>query len=145
MQKIRSIAESSAVQAVAIFYPVTDLLNMGDSTENLGDGGPPKSFVKSFGPGMEDQQTWNQVAMQCSPIYHISDNLPPTLIYHGDADTLVCLDQSQRFVSQAKEFGCDVQLVVHPGGGHGWFTLPLDFVHFAGWFDENLKRTSAAP
>ena len=37
--------ESSAVQAVAIFYPVTDLLNLGDSTENLGDGGPPKSFV----------------------------------------------------------------------------------------------------
>src|SRR5262249_49343539 len=43
-------AESSAVQAVAIFYPVTDLLNLGDSTENLHDGGPPKSFIKAFGP-----------------------------------------------------------------------------------------------
>ena len=42
--------ESSAVQAVAIFYPVTDLLNLGASTENPGDGGPPKSFVKAFGP-----------------------------------------------------------------------------------------------
>src|SRR5437867_3770798 len=40
--------ESSAVQAVAIFYPVTDLLNLGDSTENLHDGGPPKSFVRAF-------------------------------------------------------------------------------------------------
>src|SRR5437867_3303447 len=40
--------ESSAVQAVAIFYPVTDLLNLGASTENPGDGGPPKSFVKGF-------------------------------------------------------------------------------------------------
>src|ERR1051325_4653075 len=35
--------ESSAVQAVTIFYPVTDLLNLGSSTENLGDGGPPKN------------------------------------------------------------------------------------------------------
>ena len=42
--------ESSAVQAAAVFFPVTDLLNLGDSTENPGDGGPPKSFVKAFGP-----------------------------------------------------------------------------------------------
>ena len=46
--------ESSAVQAVAIFYPVTDLLNLGKSTENLGDGGPPKSFVKAFGPNVDE-------------------------------------------------------------------------------------------
>jgi hypothetical protein len=42
--------ESSAVQAAAIFYPVTDLLNLGKSTENPGDGGPPLSYVKGFGP-----------------------------------------------------------------------------------------------
>ncbi len=35
---------SSQVQAVAIFYPVTDLVDLGDSTENLRDGGPPKSL-----------------------------------------------------------------------------------------------------
>src|SRR5437867_9075335 len=43
-------SESSTVQAVAIFYPVTDLLNLGKSTENLGDGGAPKRFVRNFGP-----------------------------------------------------------------------------------------------
>jgi hypothetical protein len=42
--------ESGAVQAVACFFPVTDLLNLGKSTENPGDGGPPKSFVRAFGP-----------------------------------------------------------------------------------------------
>ena len=35
--------------SVAIFFPVTDLLDLGKSTENLGDGGPPKSFRRSFG------------------------------------------------------------------------------------------------
>ena len=42
--------ESSAVQAAAIFFPVTDLLNLGPSTENPGNGGPPIHFVEPFGP-----------------------------------------------------------------------------------------------
>jgi len=130
--------ESSAVQAVAIFYPVTDLLNMGDSTENLGDGGPPKSYTKSFGPGIEQPKRWQLVAKQCSPIYHVHPKMPPTLIFHGDADTLTPLDQSQRFCAAASEAGTEVDLVVHPGGGHGWLTLPLDFVEFADWFDRHL-------
>ena len=89
--------ESSAVQAVAIFYPVTDLLNLGSSTENLGDGGPPKSFVKAFGPQATNLEHWRVIGRQCSPIYHLTDQLPPTLIYHGDADTLTPLEQSKTF------------------------------------------------
>ncbi|RME96395.1 MAG: alpha/beta hydrolase, partial [Verrucomicrobia bacterium] len=40
---------SSAVQAVAVFFPVTDLLHLGRSTENAGDGGPPRSYRNCFG------------------------------------------------------------------------------------------------
>jgi len=134
--------ESSAVQAVAIFYPVTDLLNLGDSTENLGDGGPPKSFVKSFGPGVSDRDTWKEIGRDCSPIYHLTSHLPPTLIYHGDADTLVPLDQSERFRDQAVEQGLNVKLIVHPGGDHGWLTMSWDLVKFADWFDKYLLSDS---
>jgi acetyl esterase/lipase len=130
--------ESSAVQAVAIFYPVTDLLNLGDSTENLGDGGPPKSFVNSFGPGASDPETWQEIGRNCSPIYHITSALPPTLIYHGDADTLVPLDQSMRFRAAAVERGLEVEVVVHPGGEHGWLTMIWDLRRFADWFDRQL-------
>jgi acetyl esterase/lipase len=59
--------ESSAVQAVAIFYPVTDLLNLGPSTENPGDGGPPKSFVAGFGPEATDPERWQTIGRECSP------------------------------------------------------------------------------
>ena len=79
--------ESSAVQAVAIFFPVTDLLNLGSSTENLGDGGPPKSFVKAFGPQSTNLAVWKVIGHDVSPIYYVRSNLPPILIYHGDADT----------------------------------------------------------
>lgn len=130
--------ESSAVQAVAIFYPVTDLLHLGKSTENLGDGGPPKSFPGAFGPDAKNMSVWKTVGRECSPIYYITSALPPTLIYHGDADTLVPLKQSEQFRDRAAEFGRDVKVVVHHGGKHGWLTMIFDIRRFADWFDEHL-------
>ncbi|MBL8221230.1 MAG: alpha/beta hydrolase [Bryobacterales bacterium] len=132
--------ESSAVQAVAIFYPVTDLLNLGPSTENLGDGGPPKSFVRAFGPNSKDLTVWKKIGYESSPIYYVGPAMAPTLIYHGDADTLVPLEQSQRFQKTAHDAGRRVDLVVHPGGGHGWPTMILDERHFVRWFDQYLKK-----
>jgi acetyl esterase/lipase len=132
--------ESSAVQAAAIFYPVTDLLNLGDSTENLHDGGPPKSFVKGFGPNATNLAVWKVIGHELSPIFYVSSNLPPTLIYHGDADTLVPLDQSQRYQVEARKLGNTVELVVHPGGKHGWLSMLWDIRRFADWFDKYLRQ-----
>ncbi len=130
--------ESSAVQAAAIFYPPTDLLNLGSSTENPGDGGPPRSFVRAFGPESTNLAVWKVVGREMSPIYHIHSNLPPVLIFHGDADTLVPLDQSQRFQAQARKLGCTVDLVVHHGGRHGWWSMVWDIRRFGAWFDRYL-------
>lgn len=132
--------ESSAVQAAAIFYPVTDLLNLGKSTENPGDGGPPKSYVRAFGPQSTNMAVWKTIGRDSSPIYHITTNLPPILIYHGDADTLVPLEQSERFQARAKESGRTVKIVVHSKGRHGWPTMVLDVRQFADWFDEHLLK-----
>jgi acetyl esterase/lipase len=130
--------ESSAVQCVACFYPPTDLLDLGQSTENPGDGGPPKSFVEGFGPRAKTMAEWKVLGRELSPIYHISPQMPPTFIVHGDADTLVPLDQSQRFMKEAKKYDLKLRLDVEPGGGHGWPTMMLDIVNFARWFDEHL-------
>lgn len=131
--------ESSAVQAVAIFYPPTDLLNLGPSTENPGDGGPPIHFVQAFGPGAKDMAVWRTIGRESSPIYYVHKDMPPILIYHGDADTLVPLEQSQRFQKRAAEEGAEVKLVVHRGGKHGWLTMLFDERAFARWFDRYLK------
>jgi acetyl esterase/lipase len=130
--------ESSAVQAAAVFFPVTDLLNLGHSTENPGDGGPPKSFVKAFGPRSTDMAVWKTIGREMSPIYYITAQLPPVLIFHGDADMLVPLEQSEWFVARVREAGGTIKLVVRPGKKHGWLTMLRDIRQFADWFDRHL-------
>lgn len=138
--------QSSEVKCVACFYPPTDLLNLGSSTENLGDGGPPKSFRKGFGPRGQTSEQWQVLGRELSPIYHLSSDLPPIFIVHGDADTLVPVDQSERFVAAVKaqhgkldgSNGPTIRLDIRPGKGHGWPTMILDIPRFADWFDQHL-------
>jgi acetyl esterase/lipase len=133
--------EDACVQAAAVFFPVTDLLNLGPSTENAGDNGPPKSFRKAFGPDAMNPPSWQQIGRSLSPIYHITTALPPIRIAHGDADTLVPLDQSIRFQARAAELGHQVLLDIKPGQKHGWLTMLWDAHVFAGWFVEKLGRS----
>ncbi|NGO40584.1 alpha/beta hydrolase fold domain-containing protein [Limisphaera ngatamarikiensis] len=128
------------IAAAAVFFPVTDLLNLGDSTENPGDGGPPRSFVRAFGPQATNLTVWRGIGRSVSPIYHVHPGMPPVLIIHGDADTLVPLDQSLRFQQEATRLGATVKVIVRHGAGHGWWTLPWDIRRFADWFDQYLLR-----
>ena len=133
--------ESSAVQAAAVFFPVTNLLDLGTSTENMGDGGPPRSYRNSFGPEAADLDQWKQIGHEISPVYHVTKALPPVLIIHGDADTLVPLEQSQWFVQGAAEADANpVELRVRPGKGHGWLTILWDVRQFASWFEIQLSE-----
>jgi acetyl esterase/lipase len=136
---------SSAVQAVAIFFPVTDLLNLGSSTENPGDGGPPKSFVKAFGPDAADRTAWKRIGRDLSPIYHITPAMPPVLIVHGDADTLTPLEQAEWFRQRAQDGGATVRLAVRHGKRHGWPTMFWDVRLFADWFDAHLRPAAPSP
>jgi dipeptidyl aminopeptidase/acylaminoacyl peptidase len=81
---------------------------------------------------------WKELGRELSPIYHSTAKRPPTFIVHGDADTLVPLDQSRRFMKEAEKYDMKLRLDVEPGGGHGWPTMMLDIVSFARWFDEHL-------
>ena len=44
----------------------------------------------------------------------------PFLIFHGDADPLVPLDQSQRFYDALQKAGIESKLIVFKGEGHGF-------------------------
>jgi acetyl esterase/lipase len=149
--------ESSRVQAVACFFPPTDLLNYGGPGKELlhaRDHGKP--FRPAFDYRELDPETnlWvpitdpkrlRALARQVSPITHASADDPPTLIVHGSADLLVPLQQSEVMVGALKGTGVEAKLVVKPGAGHGWPTLAQDVATFADWFDEHLKKKAGVP
>ena len=129
---------SSAVQAAAVFCPVTDLTNLRGSTEDTGDGGPPRSFLRAFDQDPVDMPRWRLTAAELSPLLHVTAEMPPVLIHHGDRDTLVPLDQSVRFRDRAAAVGGDVTLVTVAGAGHTWLLMPWHIAQCAAWFDTRL-------
>ena len=132
--------ESSAVQAVACFFPPTDFLNYGTPGEDAVGVGILKNFKAGFGPRSDTPESREDLGREVSPIYFITAHLPPTLIVHGDADKLVPIQQSQSFVERATEAGAHAKLIVKPNAAHGWQGMEKDMVALADWFDEYLRE-----
>ena len=133
--------ESSAVQAVAVFYPATDYLNFGKPGEDAVGVGIRADIKPAFGSGADTPEVRQALGRIVSPIYHVSANMAPTLILHGDADKRVPLQQAESFVERATQAGGLAKLVVRPGKGHGWPwpDRPADVALLADWFDEHLR------
>jgi acetyl esterase/lipase len=146
--------ESSRVQAVACFFPPTDFLNYGAAGHEQIH---PKDFGKPFRPAFDyhelngsdnlwvpvsDPSKLRELARKVSPAWQVSPDDAPTLIYHGDIDTLVPLQQSQTLVEKLNGAGVEAKLVVKPGAGHGWASMVRDMEAFADWFDSHLKTAT---
>ncbi|HEY7326657.1 MAG TPA: alpha/beta fold hydrolase [Gemmataceae bacterium] len=142
---------SSRVQAVACFFPPTDFLNYGKEGAVL----DCKNIDRRFRAALDfqaldnnervfkritDESRIQELLRDISPISHVSPDDPPTLIIHGDKDTLVPLQQSQRMVAKLKEAGVPNNLIVKKDCGHGWITILKDTETLADWFDRYLKN-----
>lgn len=141
--------ESSAVQAACCFFPPTDFLNYGGpGIDGVGQG-PLAPLQVAFGPPDLTAEERQSLGKEISPIYYVSDKLPPTLIIHGDQDKVVPLQQSESFVARAKTFGVsEIELVIRTGKGHGWgdfWRSTEDVTAFADWFDRHLKQPQTQP
>ena len=149
--------ESSRVQAVACFFPPTDLLNYGTAGKELiaakDHGRPfrPAFDYRELDPktnlwvSVTDPDRLRKITVDISPITHVTPDDPPTLLIHGDADELVPLQQSQRMTEALKKAGVEAKLVIKPGAGHGWVTLLQDFKTIADWFDGHLLVSRPEP
>jgi acetyl esterase/lipase len=134
--------ESSAVQAVACFFPPTDFLNYGTPGEDAVGVGILKDFKAAFGPRSESPEDRQKLGREISPIYFVTAQTVPTLIIHGDADKLVPVQQAQSFVDRATATGVDAKLIVKPGAAHGWVGMEKDMVAIVEWFDAHLPVAS---
>jgi acetyl esterase/lipase len=115
---------SSAVQAVACFYPPTDFLNYGREGEIAVGRGILKDYIPAFGPDALTPEGRQKLGQTFSPARYVTATAAPTLIIHGDADPLVPLQQSQLYVARATAAGATARLIVKPGAEHGGKTWP---------------------
>jgi acetyl esterase/lipase len=145
---------SSRVQAVACFFPPTDFLNFGEPGKKSLGIEPEHQFKAPFDFRVQDPvtklfmpvdlETREKICKEMSPVYYVTKDDAPTLIIHGDADTLVPLQQSQLILEKFKEVGVPAELVVKKGAKHGWLTIIADFKTIADWFDKYLQAPATA-
>jgi len=144
---------SSRVQAAAVFFPLTDLLNYGAvGAVQAGDFGPLQTRRASFDFAeydptshayvkVTDAAKRRELLRQASPIAYVTRLSPPTLLIHGDKDVVVPLQQSEVLAAKLKESGVPVKLVVHKDGGHPWPDFwRVDGPQLADWFDKYLNK-----
>ena len=130
---------SSEVQAVACFFPPTDFLNYGTEGKISLDEPMLNPFRHVFAvPTTATAEEKQKALRPLSPIYGISKKTPPTLIVHGEADALVPIQQSERYVARLKEEGVEAKLERRPNKGHGWAGMEADLAIMAEWFDKHL-------
>ncbi|MDB6007719.1 MAG: Esterase [Prosthecobacter sp.] len=131
--------ESSAVNAVACFYPPTDYLNWFEPGDNAVGIGKLAAYAGAFGAKAATEEGRAALGRELSPIYWVHKGQPPIFIVHGDADPQVSITQSQRFLKRCHEEGVVCELVIREGAGHGgWQEMPQDTERMVEWFDLQL-------
>ena len=58
-----------------------------------------------------------------SPVHHLSSGLPPTLMMHGNADTIVSYESVLFFQAKMQALGNRCELVTYDKQGHGFFNF----------------------
>ena len=128
------------VKAAGIFFPPTDFLDWNGKPASLDVVGD-LLFLGGTKGHTEDEL--KERARQISPALLVKPPTIPFLFIHGDADPLVPLQQSKKMVEAIKAAGGSAELIVKPGGGHPWLTLPEEVEIMAKWFDQQLLGTNA--
>jgi acetyl esterase/lipase len=72
-----------------------------------------------------------------SPVHHIRRGLPPTVIFHGKADTTVPYADVERFCMESTKAGNQCQLFGYDDATHGFFNPTRDD---GKWYRETLQE-----
>ena len=88
---------SCVPNALVLLYPVIDTSKSGYGQAKIGE-------------------RWQDL----SPVHQVRGRVPPTLIFHGTADTVTPFAGAEAFQSAMRQAGNRCELDVHPEGKHGY-------------------------
>lgn len=95
-----------------LLYPVIDTSKAGYGNGKIGD-------------------RWEEL----SPLHQVRKNLPPTILFHGTADTVTPFAGAEAFHKAMQQAGNRCELVVNEDGKHGYL------IYERGLYQETLAKT----
>ena len=98
-----NLSISCRPDALVLYYPVIDTSEQGYGRQKIG-------------------KRWREL----SPVDHVRSGLPPTIVFHGTADTVTPIAGAIQFHERMTQLGNRCQLVSQKGGSHGYFIFDLD-------------------
>ena len=110
-----NLDRSSRVDAVIDFYGATDFVLRSKTQPHRAN--QEGSVVYRLLGGGADQKV--ELAKLASAAFHVTSDDPPFLVFHGNRDKTVLLDQSQRIHEVYTNAGLPITLHVLKGAGHG--------------------------
>ena len=135
--------QNAKLQAIVPWAPPTDLIL---SNGKYGSG----TLASLFGMRLmeRDRETSEpfRAYRDASPIHYVSQDDPPTLLIHGDADTVVPIRHAEILEERLRSSGVPVDVLTIPGGGHGATfpskapSAPNYVAATVEWFDRHLRN-----
>ncbi len=95
---------SSKPNALVLFNPALDMVSVMQRRSEA-----------------SDQNELIERAAEISPNHLIREHTPPTIIFHGTADTTVPIQQAEYFCSEMAKYGNLCKLIPFEGRPHGFF------------------------
>jgi acetyl esterase len=101
------------VKAVVGLYAPTDLVTLAKTSKQV------PQWIRDNVQGSPFEALILAGLKVFSPIEHVRSDMPPMLLIHGTADTLVPFEQSKAMCARVKAVGGSCELYAVEGAGHG--------------------------
>jgi acetyl esterase/lipase len=126
--------ESDRVASVVAYFPPVDLRPLA-----RGLNPPPTGRTLDRFPALNFEK---EKAADYSPIVHVSPDDPPTLLIHGDKDSLVPVNNSKVIHEAFQKNNVKTQLIIIEGAEHGFRgeDAKRASAAMAAWFEQTLLK-----
>ncbi len=131
--------ESDRVASVVAYFPPVDLRPIVRGLNAPNDGSVGSRF-----PALNFEK---EKAADYSPIAFVTPDDPPTLLVHGDKDSLVPIINSQTIYEAFKKNRVKTDFVTIPGADHGFQGEDAKRASalMVAWFEQTLGKDGAKP
>lgn len=112
----KHLDQSSNVQAIVDFYGASNLQTILQQSTPHGLSVRVPALELLLGGSPEEQP---ELARLASPVFHVDPNDPPLLLFHGDQDPQMPINQAHELHGAYKAQKCNVSFHVIYGAAHG--------------------------